>query len=506
MKCHVTILVLLVIGTFCTRARATSHIIEGKFGRAEVDTAKPCLISFTLRLQDGSLEPQSLLSPKGAPWQRGVPDWGTQALTFAVDEAGRRFESRNRAPEAVERTADGLVLRGVELTDGTQEPVAREDWMLKSEGDAFVWKVERTWLRALNVTSVGTPALFFSTRPINSNPSAILPNSVATTFWIAPEKLRGWHNPYYRPAEFGFGYKLTLENNVVVTEPGGWAVLKLFPAWQHEREPRLAVEGGHLYRRGHFGWLSEVGIVSSPEPRPAYKVGDKEKTTLRIAAVPAVATGHQLALRADDSSGTIAALCRFYGALFNGGCVNDQFHYNFGNEPDGWYYGGASWMKGLPLLAGAPAPESIASRPHDLPRAFRDNLPMIAGTEFEPGLTRFGYNSAGHGAIGGEYTDDNIIQIIGGRAYYLYSGDLAFIRQQLPFYRRAAAWYLGKRNADGLVSLTPAHWYYDAMLSSGVTTYHNAFLYRALLDLAQLERAAGNVTEAARRESEAVRL
>ena len=81
--------------------------------------------------------------------------------------------------------------------------MAREDWTLKSEGDDLVWTVERTWLRDLAVTSAGTPALFFSTRPINNNPSTILPNSVATTFWIAPEKLRGWHNPFYRPAEFG---------------------------------------------------------------------------------------------------------------------------------------------------------------------------------------------------------------------------------------------------------------------------------------------------------------
>ena len=34
-----------------------------------------------------------MLSPAGAPWQRGMPDWGTGALTFAADEAGRRFES-----------------------------------------------------------------------------------------------------------------------------------------------------------------------------------------------------------------------------------------------------------------------------------------------------------------------------------------------------------------------------------------------------------------------------
>jgi hypothetical protein len=483
--------------------------LEGKFGRVEVNPGRPGLESLTLRRADGTLEPHSLLSPKGVPWLRSMPAWATQALTFAVDETGRRFESRNRAPEAVEKTDNGVTLRGVTLTDGAGEPVAREDWVLKTEGDDLVWTVERTWLRELTTTTTGTPALFFSSRPINGNPSTVLPNAVATTFWIAPDKLSGWFNPFYRPGYdskdiskgFPWDFKLALDNNMVVTEPGGWATLKLFTTWQNDSNPRLAAEGGHLYRRGQFGWLSETGIVSHPDAKRIYKAGEKEKTTLRLSAVSAAASGHQLAVKAEDPSGTIDTLCSWYGALFNGGCVNDQVHYNFGNEPDGWYYGGASWMKGLPFLAGSPAPDAASSRPHELPRAFRDNLQMIIGTEFEPGLTRFGYNSQG------AYTDDNIIQVIGGRAYHLYSGDLAFVRQNLPFYRRAVAWYLEQRNADGLVQLPGvSHWYYDAMHASGVTTYHNAFLYRALLDLAGMERAAGNTAQAASAEAEVAKL
>ena len=71
------------------------------------------------------------------PWLRGMPDWGTDALTFAVDESGRRFESRNTMPASVESTPDGIVMRGVTLTDGAEPPVAREDWSLTSEGDDF---------------------------------------------------------------------------------------------------------------------------------------------------------------------------------------------------------------------------------------------------------------------------------------------------------------------------------------------------------------------------------
>lgn len=501
-------LILLLASPLCHSETQQPVTLEGKFGKAEVDVEKPALLSLTLRRADGTLEPHSLLSPAGTPWLRGVPGWGTQALTFAVDESGRRFESRTKAPELVEKLADGILLRGVVLSDGKGEPVAREDWMLTTAGDDLVWTVERTWLRELATSTTGTPALFFSSRPISGSPSTILPNSVATTFWIAPEKLAGWFNPFYRPGydtnDFArglpLGVKMSLENNVVVTEPGGWAVLKVFPSWQNEREPRLTAEGGHLYRRGFFGWLSEAGVVSHPDVKRVYKAGEKEKTTLRLSAVAAATSGHQLAVTAEDPSRTIDTLSSWYGALFNGGCINDQMHYNFGNEPDGWYYGGSSWMKGLPMLAGVPAPDAASSHPHTLPLAFRDNLQMITGTEFQPGLTRFGYNTQG------TFTDDNIIQIIGGRAYYLYSGDIAFVRQQLPFYRRAVDWYLRQRNADGLVSLSPAHWYYDAMTASGVTTYHNAFLYRALADLAGMERAAGNTKEADVRKAEASKL
>ncbi len=475
--------------------------LEGKFGRIEIDPTRPAVKSLTLRRADGTLEPHSLLSPKGAAWQRGMMEWGTQALTFAVDETGRRFESRLRSPESVEQTADGVVLRGIVLTDGASEPVAKEDWTLRADGDDLLWTVERTWLRDLATSTTGTPALFFSTRAISPDPSTILPNSVATTFWLAPEKLRGWHNPFYRPAAQPPEAKLALDNNMVVTEPGGWAVLKLFPAWENHTEPRFEAESGHLYRRGHFGWLSEAGLVSHADEKRVYEAGQTERNTLRISAAPAAASGHQLAVEADDPSGTVETLKRFYGSLFNGGCINDQINYNFGNETDGWYYGGASWMKGLPFLAGAPASADASSRPLELPRAFRDNLQMILGTEFEPGRTRFGYNTQGG------YTDDNIIQIIGGRAYFLYSGDLAFVRQNLPFYRRAVAWYLEHLNADGLVALPGvSHWYYDAMYASGVTSYHNAFLYRALLDLAGLERAAGNVAEADADEAKAAAL
>ena len=87
IKTH--LLALLTFSPLGGQLQAAPHTIEDKFGRAEIETDKPSLTSLTLRRADGSLEPHSLLSPKGVAWRRGVPNWGTEALTFAVDETGR---------------------------------------------------------------------------------------------------------------------------------------------------------------------------------------------------------------------------------------------------------------------------------------------------------------------------------------------------------------------------------------------------------------------------------
>ena len=46
---------------------AATHTLEGKFGRAVIDAERPSVTTLVLRRADGSLEPQSLLSPKERP-------------------------------------------------------------------------------------------------------------------------------------------------------------------------------------------------------------------------------------------------------------------------------------------------------------------------------------------------------------------------------------------------------------------------------------------------------
>ena len=60
-------------------------------------------------------------------------------------------------------------------------------------------------------------------------------------------------------------------------------------------------------------------------------------------------------------------LKQFYDAVFNGGAVNDQKGFDFGNETDGWYYAGSCWMYGAALAAGTPAAEPLSAPPTTRP-------------------------------------------------------------------------------------------------------------------------------------------
>ncbi len=182
----------------------------------------------------------------------------------------------------------------------------------------------------------------------------------------------------------------------------------------------------------------------------------------------------------------------FYGSVFNGGAVNDQKGFDFGNETDGWYYAGSCWMFGATLAAGVPAAGPLSAHPYDAAHAFREHLAHIFSVMDAQGRAHFGYNQ------GGEWVDDNLHTIIGAHFYLLHSGDLAFIRECLPAMERMFAYFVARRNEQGLFKLADvgAHWYYDAITTGGINGYYNAFFYKAALDLAEMEEAAGRPIQA----------
>ena len=197
-------------------------------------------------------------------------------------------------------------------------------------------------------------------------------------------------------------------------------------------------------------------------------------------------TGYQLAVTLPDKA-TEASLKDFYGSVLNGGAVNDQKSFDFGNETDGWYYAGSCWMYGMALAAGTPAAGPLSAHPYDarqrLPRA-PGAYPQHAG---RPGAGPFRLQPGGRSGWTTICTPSSAPHVSAPQRRP------GFVRQNLPALERMLAYFIQRRNDRGLFKLDDAgrHWYYDAIPTSGVNGYYNAFFYKAACDLAEMEAAAG---------------
>ncbi len=335
-----------------------------------------------------------------------------------------------------------LHLTGVKLASGADEPpVATEDWTLSAPGDGsqLVWKITRRWQRDFTAVCSGSPGLFFSFDARHRK------NSTTSTLWYDPLRIAASESKLY--ALVTMPGRISENHLQTIRDRDTWAIYKLWTNWNAPADLRLEVQGGHLYRRGSYAELSEAGAVTSPGLRQSHHAGETEQITIRISSPPKQATGYQLAIALPDRE-TEAALKQFYDAVFNGGAVNDQKGFDFGNETDGWYYAGSCWMYGATLAAGTPAAGPLSAHPYDAAQAFREHLAHVLSTLDEQGRAHFGYNQ------GGEWVDDNLHTIIGTRFYLLHSGDSHFVRQCLPALERMLAYFVQRRDPTGCSSST----------------------------------------------------
>ncbi|MHB8861132.1 MAG: discoidin domain-containing protein [Pirellulaceae bacterium] len=457
--------------------------IEGAFGKVEVNVGRPSWARLYLR-GAGEMGRESLLAVLGhRPWARG-------AYTYVVAQDGKRYESRLAKPEKIEVVSqqghDVLQLTGVKLVsqiDGP--PVATEDWTISApgEGAELVWTITRRWQSACTTVCAGSPGLFLSFDARRRK------NSTTRTLWYDPLRIAAGESALYALAPMPG--RISDNHLQTIRDRDAWAIYKLWTNWNAPADLRLDVRGGHLYRRGSYAFLGEVGAVTGLGTRQSHAVGEVEKIVFKLGALEKQKTGYQLAIHLPDKE-TESALRDFYGSVFNGGAVNDQKGMDFGNESDGWYYAGSCWMYGATLAAGTPAAEPLSLHSYSAAQAFREHLAHVLSTLDEQGRAHFGYNQ------GGEWVDDNLHTIIGMHFYLLHTGDLDFVRQCLPALERMLTYFVQRRDADGLFKLEDvgAHWYYDAIVTSGVNGYYNAFFYKATCDLAEMEEAAGRAQQA----------
>lgn len=104
------------------------------------------------------------------------------------------------------------------------------------------------------------------------------------------------------------------------------------------------------------------------------------------------------------------------------------------------------------------------------------------------------------GSVGPYSASYSIYFVLNMADYYLYTGDLAFVKQEWPIVQKELTWSSQQVNSQGLFVTNSSDgndWhYYDGSLNGTVTEF-NLLYYQSLIDGATLATAAGNSSQAA---------
>lgn len=509
----------------------SQETLEGAFGKVVVDLEHPQLTELWLREPSGELSKYSVLATKLEPLPkvfRSAP-FVNGSYTYVVESsqksaqtaAARRYESRNSKGHQVSvlRASSGrakqIQFQGIELMNATGEsgPVA-EDWTVGvSRSGELIWTITQHWRRGASIELSGSPALFL--RPFGgysaplgtpNNQAGQLPN-ITSTVWHDPARLTGEsHNFYeYSSPDLSRLFSLAPFTTQSFKDPANTAVYKLFTNFGLKSDVRLsAARETFLYRRGgQWGMFNEIGTQGSSTLAFARKMGDETRLSVTIGSVDKYTTGHHLAVDLPDKA-LEATLRDMYGSLLNGGTVSDNKSFHFGNQSEGVHYAGGAGWHAAAIAAGMPAPGATSSHSFTAAQALRAHLERILDAVDADGRSRFGYQGLDKQGL----LDDNLHVIEGSRSYFLYSGDLAFVKKYLPTFERMVKFYSDRIDPKvGLFAGPPgAHWYYDVTRFSGFNSYINIFLWKALEDLGDLEEATAHADEASQYRAMAARL
>ena len=272
-------------------------LIEGEFGKAEVEVRAPSMTALFLRSPTG-LDTRSILARKGA-----FP-WATGGYSYVVADDGRRYSSRLTKPKKWEIAEEGgrksLHLAGVELrADTNGAALAEEEWTLTTSDDGarLVWTVTRRWIRDCASTLSGTPGIFFNFDQTEDN------NSVTSTFWYDPLRVSAEAGPEYALTMPDYCYRpraVSKNNLQTIKDRDTWAIYKLWTNWHTPIDLRLEVRGGYLYRRGGFAAVGEAGAVTTVASPQIHRGGDSEQVSLSIGGINSRSTGHQMVVNIPD--------------------------------------------------------------------------------------------------------------------------------------------------------------------------------------------------------------
>jgi len=504
-----------VYGPAVPEAPGRTALLAGQFGEAVVDLDAPQVTQLRLRGPDGALAAGSLLagsrralrvdevSKEATMWRRG-------AYTYVTDAAGRRFESvRSRAHSVELERGDNGPVHAVRFTGivpttaaGATGPVV-ESWTLRA-GDSLIWEISQHWLRDTSVSLSGTPALYLArfggVGAYRDGRIELTDPMVTSTIWVEPAQLLSGTHADYRTYPFPIVTEY-LTHSLRVRD--SWAIYKLFTNFHAAADLRLEPKGGHLYRRAAIrADFNEIGSAAQAQSAFSRRAGESSTLRLELRPVDKRETGEQLAVRIPDAA-LQGRLTDLFGSVLNGGAISDQRRFSFGNGSEDANYAGSSWMQAAALSVSTQAADPLAARPYSADRAFRQHLLRLLGKLDGQGRIVYGVNWKGL------LLDDNLHVISAVRDHVVKTGDQSLAREAMPRLERMMGYFLARLDMKTGLFRSPgdgAHWYYDGIPFSGTSTYYQAFLYRALSDLAELADLLGQKQKAARLQAEAQKI
>ncbi len=486
-------------------AKQKNIFIEGDFGRAVVDVNSPKIVNFFIREPSGQLAQRDLLA--GSP--RGITLTEARdrkifhrkgAYTYIVDEAGNRFESCFSRPHNVEiKTApngevEKIIFTGIRLQskDGMLGPV-EEDWVLEKTIDGtLTWTISQRWLKTFKVNISGTPAIYLARfggwgahRDRRVHPTD---PQITSTAWYDPKHLKSGTHPDYEtyPTTMVTEYR-THTINVRDT----WAIYKLFTNFHLKSDLALAVKGGYLFRRaGGRNDFNEIGATIENEHNFERHSGDKFTLTLTLSSKNKFESGEQLDIEIPDHP-LANELRDLHASVLNGGVISDPKRYNFGNGTEDANYAGSADFQARALSVSSTL-GTLAEHPYNANDAFKGHLEKILATVDNRGLSCFGFNA------NCKLLDDNLHVISAAKTYAVKTGDQDFIDNNYTTFRRMISFFIKHLDKSNGLFRSPedgAHWYYDGISFSGFNTYYQAFLYQALVDMAEMAKILGKKTD-----------
>lgn len=482
-------------------------VIEDNFGRAVIDVNAPQMLSLFLREPSGELAQRNLLS--GSPRALTLAESKNKkifhrkgAYTYVLDKKGQRFESRlspSHTP-TIQTDSSGkvkkVILTGIRLQseDGIQGPV-EEDWVLEKTPEGMLsWTISQRWLKLFNVDISGTPGIYLSRfggwgayRDHRVDPTD---PQITSTVWYDPVHLKSSTHPEYET----YSTEMTTEFRThTIDVLDSWAIYKFFTNFHLKSDLHLSVKGGYLFRRaGVRNDFNEIGSTINNSSYAERRPGDKFTITITISPKDKFKTGEQLLVTIPDPllENTLRDL---HASVLNGGVISDPKRYDFGNGTEDANYAGSANFQALALSVST-ALGALANHPHNADKAFKGHLERILATVNKDGLTCFGFNS------NGKLLDDNLHVISAARTYVIKTGDREFVDSYYPTFEKIINYFIKRIDDSNGLFRSPeggAHWYYDGINFSGFNTYYQAFLYKALVDLAEMAEIIGKTKEAA---------